>query len=1260
MVSNPIDIRTGNKYEEHHDLSLPSVSGKPPLNFSRYYNSQSNNISALGYGWTHNYSAHLAYITDDGNYPYLKIVDETGRGYYFPNKIQSYWNNAFHEKTKVLEETDGYTWFREDGSQYRFDVAGKLIWIEDPAGNRHTLSYDVSGRIESITDDSSGRSLTFHYTASNLLDHISGPVTPSIQDGIWISYDYDANSNLTSVTYADGSGFNLEYNDPADPHNLTAKKDKLNHTIATWGYDSQDRAYQSTTRDGRGVTINYASSDTVEVTDAYGVTKTYGITKFEGIYPEVTSITGPGGCQSCAGDQPIRYAYDEQLNVTEEEYANGTINQFQDYDERGNPGTVILAAGTTEENTITYTYHPEINHPLTMTKTSVLGIGYKVTIWDYDNDGNTIPNEAPTRQVSRIIEQGYTTDSQGAIVPYEYITAYQYNANGQVVSIDGPLAGTQDLTTLSYDPATGDLLSVTQPVVGTISFDNYDGAGNPGQETDLNSQVTTLTYDGRNRLLSGTMNGVSSSRTYNTAGDLETVTDRSGRTSSFTYDTVHGLLERITDISGNYLYYGYDAQGNRVEDSSYDAADVRHRWQRFDYHNPVNPGKLWKIINPNDSATVFEYDAMDNVNQITDPNTKVTQYQYDALDRVSLISQPGPTNTQFTYNSVSGVTGVQDAAGKLTSYDYDDLGRKVAENSPDSGITTYEYDAAGNLTSKTDAKGISVAYTYDALNRLTAETYPDSSQNVTYTYDQGTYGVGRLTGRTDQSGSYTYTYDAFGNLVEEQKTVGGVVYATTYTYDQSGVLTGVGYPEGFSVQYTLDADGRVQAVTWNKEGETPVTLASGIVYMPFGPMSHMVLGSGISVDLSYDQSYQLTELAHGSTLDLTYSRDNDGNVTAITDNLDPNKSKTFGYDDLYRLTSATGPFGTISYTYDAVGNRLTRTSNQGVNEAYEYVSGTNRLKKVSGSLYKRYGYDESGKPSVIAGDIVTPVPNTDYIANAESERIIKNVNSATTVFHYDLNGNLIAETDATGALTKAYVYVGTLRLATIEVSQGAVSGIYYHHNDQLGTPQRLTDGTGTVVWSADYDPFGKATVTTATVTNNFRLPGQYYDSETGFHYNWHRYYDPQTGRYMRPDPIGLEGGINLFGYVQQNPVNFIDPMGLNPGDYDNPYNPFQIVDGVGGPRRFSPTIRNNAYKDSPNCAYCGTKLDPKPGKPNSYEADHYVPYSKGGQSTDSNCVPSCRSCNRSKGDKMPGEWMGGGGGGWGPTIKGIEHVEPID
>jgi RHS repeat-associated protein len=146
----------------------------------------------------------------------------------------------------------------------------------------------------------------------------------------------------------------------------------------------------------------------------------------------------------------------------------------------------------------------------------------------------------------------------------------------------------------------------------------------------------------------------------------------------------------------------------------------------------------------------------------------------------------------------------------------------------------------------------------------------------------------------------------------------------------------------------------------------------------------------------------------------------------------------------------------------------------------------------------------------------------------------------TRIFHYDLLGHLIAETNQSGQMLAEYVYLGDQLLAMIKPGELA----YYFHNDHLGTPQVLTNEIQTVAWKAVHTPFGQAMVSIETVENPFRFPGQYYDQETGLHYNYFRYYNPQTGRYITPDPIGLEGGINLFAYVQNNPVNRVDPLGL--------------------------------------------------------------------------------------------------------------------
>jgi len=121
-----------------------------------------------------------------------------------------------------------------------------------------------------------------------------------------------------------------------------------------------------------------------------------------------------------------------------------------------------------------------------------------------------------------------------------------------------------------------------------------------------------------------------------------------------------------------------------------------------------------------------------------------------------------------------------------------------------------------------------------------------------------------------------------------------------------------------------------------------------------------------------------------------------------------------------------------------------------------------------------------------------------------------------------------------------YIYLGDQLLAMIRPGEVA----YYFHNDHLGTPQALTNDSQAIVWKAAYTSFGGAVPSIQTVENLFRFPGQYYDQETGLHYNYFRYYDPMTGRYVTPDPIGLWGGVNLYSYVKNNPLMFIDRFGL--------------------------------------------------------------------------------------------------------------------
>ena len=254
------------------------------------------------------------------------------------------------------------------------------------------------------------------------------------------------------------------------------------------------------------------------------------------------------------------------MRLIEVEYAEGAINQYFGYDERGNPGTVKLAFGEPEERIINYTYHPNINVPLTRKEPSNLGSGDKETIWDYDDDYNTIPNEAPTSLVSRIIEKGFTKDGAGSVVSYEYITTFTYNTKGQVLSIDGPLPGTGDTTFFVYDAVTGDLLSITRPIIGATTFSGYDDAGQVDMVTDVNGQSKSFTYDGRGRVIVITNNADGSSSTvkyvYDGAGNPLSKKDAKDITVNYVYDTINRLINVNFPDAGQNITYSYDAGAN--------------------------------------------------------------------------------------------------------------------------------------------------------------------------------------------------------------------------------------------------------------------------------------------------------------------------------------------------------------------------------------------------------------------------------------------------------------------------------------------------------------------------------------------------------------------------------------------------------------------------------------------------------------------------------------------------------------------------
>jgi RHS repeat-associated protein len=1161
LVGETIRVLNGNTIDSRSDLQFSSPN-QLGLTLQAFYNSRSDTTGSMGYGWTHTYEIYLDPSFDIGGDTFLKIIDGTGRGHYFSEESAGEYSGVFAEKSRVVLDEGEYIWYRLDGSRFGFSATGQLLWMDDPTGNTLVLAYDEDNLLETVTDTSGGRVLTFTYNADDLMDHVTGPVSEAVSDGIWVSYGYDTNNNLISATYPDGSGFEYYYTDSNDIHNLTQKEDKAGHVINTWSYDDNDRTVSSFSRDGKGVDIVYTSDTQVDVTDAYGKEREYLLDYISGRNRVSAIINGPGGAGAFpwSTSNAVSWIYDEDMNPLEVEYSGGTINQYLYYDERGNPQAIKLALGEDEQRVIDYTYHPDMNTPLTRTEPSVLGSGDKQTIWDYDDDYDSTPNEAPTALVSQIIEKGYTRDEAGSTVTYEYITTFNYNSKGQVLSIDGPLPGTGDITSFSYDPANGDLLSITRPVIGATTFSDYDAAGQVGMVTDVNNRTKSFTYDARGRVTVITNNADSSTSSvvYNTAGLPETRTDEDGVITGFEYDAVYGRLYKRFDHEGNYIEYGYDDQGNVIEKGYYDPANTRTNRKRFLYQdtNHDMPGLLFREINADDTYTRYGYDLEGNVASVTDPNGNTTTYSYDALNRLVIVTQPGSVVTSYSYDIHGNLISVTDAEAHTTTYQYDDMGRLVSTTSPDTGTVTYAYDEAGNPVNKTDAKAISVDYSYDLLNRLTDIHFPDPTQDIAYTYDTGVNGIGRRTGMIDESGTLEFGYDDRGRLTEKTSIIEGITYDIFRTYTPGGRVSSITYPSGRTIDYNRPVCAcRVDSITTNYDGNTD-TLMENLTYRPFGGASGMDTGAGGIVSSEYDESGRVITSNPGATHERTYTYDNNGNLTSISSPSTPYYNRVYEYDSLNRLIHAEMPWKDIDYTYDDVGNRLT----EGIDDdsyTYSYIPGTNIIDTVTDTDTIIYTHDANGNIISIGNKILTYNQNNRLISVEENsvilgeytysglgQRIIKEVDGATTIFHYDFDGNIIGESNTSGNFSKEYLYRGSSRLALVDVETGE---LYYYGNDRLGTPQILTDSTNTVVWEAVFDAFGDADINpNSTVVSNFRFPGQYYDQETELHYNWFRFYDPKTERYLRPDPLEFDGGdINLYGYCLNNPNLYIDSSGTD-------------------------------------------------------------------------------------------------------------------
>jgi len=761
----------------------------------------------------------------------------------------------------------------------------------------------------------------------------------------------------------------------------------------------------------------------------------------------------------------------------------------------------------------------------------------------------------------------------GTLQAAERSWSYTYTAQGQVETADGPRTDVQDITRYAYD-AQGNLTQVTDALGHVTILGDYDDRGKPGRLVDPNGVVSTLTYTGIDGWLASVTTAGSTTRfDYDAVGQITRLTRADGSWLVYTYDDARRLVA-IANNLGERIEYDVDAMGKRTAQRMKDASGTLVRQQAWAYDEL---GRLLRSVGAGGQTRDYRYDLNDNPVGETDPKRFEHSQAFDPLDRLASHRDPLGGITGFDYDAQDNLTQVRDPRGVTTRYEYDGLGNLTALVSPDSGTTRFLHDEAGNVLEKTDARGLLTQYRYDALNRLVEQHHPaNPALDVHYLYDltdNGNKGIGHLTAVEDGSGRLDYRYDEQGRLVEQtrQLNVGGLLLQDRlgYAYDLAGQRVRIDYPDGLAVNCLRNAAGQVSGVTLSVDGGAPTVIVRDIAYLPFGPLKHLAWGNGIALDRAYDQDYQLIRQQVGPWQS-DYRHDANGNLERITSSLWGTLDYT--YDALDRLTEERDGQRQRTYRYDAVGNRLDKTetvlaTQAKTRTAYSYASDSNRLTAIgsqavtsdeTGSLTqdrasRLLGYDEQGRLKQVSlnGQSVA-----EYRYNALGQRVAKLTAQGIHLYLYDADGQLLGETryDTAGRKlrTQAYLWLDGLPLATrwasVNAQGKAVSlRLVYLHGDHLDTPRLATDTSvpPQIVWQWQSDAFGNGTPVAADgVQINLRFPGQYHDSESGLRYNYFRDYDPQTGRYVESDPIGLSGGVNTFGYVKANPINYLDSKGL--------------------------------------------------------------------------------------------------------------------
>jgi RHS repeat-associated protein len=870
----------------------------------------------------------------------------------------------------------------------------------------------------------------------------------------------------------------------------------------------------------------------------------------------VTALHLAGAAPDGTDQELIRYGYSETGDLTEVINSSGRPLRFT-YDAAGR------ITSWTDTNDRGYTY-------------------------EYDDRDRCIAEGGTHGHMSLRLHYGERDPETGlrtttATTGSGHVRLYSVNGRSQIVAETDPLGAITRFERDSHNR----LLSRTDPLGHTTRF-TYDEAGDlisivrpDGRRSEVDHNALHLPTAIRNT------DGTTVHQTYDERGNRTSVTDAAGHTTRFLHDdqghlmavidplghrtAVHcddaGLPVRITDPLGGVTTYERDAFGRPVLHTDPTGAVTRFEW--------TVEGRLARRTAADGTTESWTYDGEGNCTTHTDQLGGTTQFEYTHFDLLTARTGPDGVRYEFAHDSELNLTRVTNPQGLTWDYTYDPAGRLATETDFDDRVLTYTYDAAGRLTSRSNALGQTLSYERNTLGQVTTKHSPDG--RTTYTYDV----TDQLAEANGPDGTtLTIERDAYGRVLSE--TVDG--RPLTYNYDALGRRTARTTPAGATTTWSYDATGRRTAMT--ASGRT-----IDFTYDPAGRELTRRITDVLALEHAFDPLGRLTAqtvlsgrprenepLQHRA-----YTYRPDGNLTRIEDRL--SGPRRFDLDATGRVTAVHAANWTERYAYDEAGNQTEAswpTSHPGQEATGDRTYTGTRLTRAG---RVRYEHDALGRTTLRQKSRLSRKPDTwRYTWDAEDRltsvttpdgtrwrytydplgrrtaklRLAEDGETVAERVHFTWDGTTLCEQTTTSPalpnpVTLTWDHKGlhpiaqTERITAADAPQQEIDSRFFAIvTDLVGTPTELVDEQGDIAWHTRSTLWGSTTWSASSTTYTpLRFPGQYFDPETGLHYNYFRHYDPETARYLTPDPLGLLPSPNPTAYVL-NPCTWGDPLGLAP------------------------------------------------------------------------------------------------------------------